>query len=1127
MVLVVILPITRATGKDASEKREFDLPDGDAAFTLRRFIEQSGEQLVYMVDLVKGVNTHAVKGEFTARETLSNMVKDTDLVIIEDSKTGALTLSRAKNEPRDGKHTKEPSGPVENRKLQTTMKTKNIVRMIGGWLAISLSSPTQAQDTNVLSRTGTGTIDGYVLNAQSDQYVEGASVSIEGSSVATLSDAEGYFRLTKVPAGNVNIRAFYTGLPPDVKQVEVLPNQTTKHNITFWTQSKRNDLVKLDAFQVSSSREMAGSALAINEQRFAPNIKSVVSTEQFGNVAEGNTAEFLKFLPGITISYTGGNARGVSIDGVPSDYVPVTIDGFNLASADGGKTNRTVMSDMVSINNLSRIEVLYTPTPESSASALAGSINMVTRSAFERASPLFQSNIYISTRDNAKNFSKVPGAKPTPTRNVYPGFDFSYIAPVSKKFGYSISAGRSTSYSPQDRSQSTWKGTGSATNGTSFPDTSFDKPYLSSYRVEDQPKITTRQSVGASADFRLSNNDLVSVGFLYTSFDVQFALHSLTYNPGKVQAGGFSNTFVRGVVGAGNVSMIHNERNRFNRTYMPTIEWKHNGPEWKGDLGLGYSQASDFNHDIDQGYFRAVNGIRSGVTVSFDNVSYLRPGTITVTDAAGNTIDPYKLANYSLTSATSQRNATHDLQKTAYGSLSRDFSTSIPLKFKAGFNFQEGQRDITNASVAYTYVGADGKASTSPVTGDDSLAAFIDPYFSQRVQPYGFSSSEAPSNRKVWEHYVVNPTYFKTNDATNYKNQVKDSKYAKEQVLAFYLRADVSTVDQRLKIIGGVRGEKTKINAQGPLTDPTNSLIYLERGAKVDNKYSKLYPSLNISYNLQSNLIGRIAYYESIGRPDYNQYAGGVTLPDTSAASSSTNRIVVNNVDIDPWSAKSVVARIEYYFEGVGVVSVSAYRREIKNFFGSQIRAVTPEFLALYGLDSNTYSAYDISTQYNIPGTVSFEGLSFNYRQSLTFLPNWASGIEIFANGSTQRSIGDTGGNFAGYIPRSGSAGLSLTREKFNVRVNINYRSRTRLNEVAAGKSIELGTYAWEPSSKFLDIVGEYNIRKNLSIYFNLRNVGDQGSDSEIYGPSTPENAKFRQSTKYGSLWTFGVNWSH
>lgn len=1106
-------------------RRSYDIARGDAASTLKRFADESGRQVVFLVDAVRGAITNPVRGEYTVREALARLVADTGLELAEDSKSGALMVNRARSGETPAPKSSPGQALTTTKNTQNSpMKKPNVFRVLGAWLALAVSS---AQAQGLADAEKTGTLQGRVLNERNAQYVEGARISIEGTGLVTLTDSEGNFRLTQVPAGAVKLQTFYTGLPRDVRSAEVAAGKVTELTIALGVQPKGGDVVQLDQFQVSTSREMEASALAINEQRFASNIKLVVSTEQFGNVAEGNTAEFLKFLPGITISYTGGNARGISIDGVPSDYVPVTIDSFNLASADGGRTNRTVMADMVSINNLSRIEVLNTPTPESPASALAGTVNMVTRSSFERTKPLFQSNVYFSMRDNAKSFSKAPGAKPFATRNVYPGFDFSYSAPVSRKFGFSISAGTSTSYSAQDRSQATWRGTGVATSGTAFPATSFSQPYLSSYRVEDQPKITERRSLAGSLDFKLSDNDRVSLGFLYSSFDVQFVLHALTFNPGAVQAGGFSSTSVRGTAGAGNVSMVHNERNRFNSTYMPSLVWKHQGPDWKADLGFAYSAAKDNNYDTNQGYFRAVNATRRDLTVSFDDITYLRPGIISVKNAAGNDVNPYLISNYALTSAASQQNATQDTQKTAYGSLSREFATVIPVTLKAGFNLQEGIRDITDNSATYTYVGADRVGSTSPVTGDDLLAPFLDPVFSQRVMPYGFPASEAPSNRAVWEHYKAQPANFTTNANAIARNRVITSKFARERVTAGYLRSDFDFLDQRLKVVAGVRGEKTTVQAAGPLTDPRRSATGIERGSEIEKSYDKLFPSLNVSYAFRDNLIGRVAAYESIGRPDYNQYAGGLTLPDTSIGDGPTNRIVVNNIDINPWSARSLVLRLEHYFDGVGVVSVAAFRRDIRNFFGSTVRAATPEFLAAYGLDPTAYGRYGVSTQFNIPGTVRFEGVSFNYRQSLTFLPHWARGFEVFANGTSQRAVGDTGGNFAGYIPRSGSAGISFTREKYNLRVNVNHRSRIRLNAVAPGASIEPGTFNWQPPSTFVDVIGEYNLRRNLSIYANLRNVTDQGATTEIYGPSTPRNARFFQTTKYGSLWTFGVNWSH
>jgi hypothetical protein len=38
-----------------------------------------------------------------------------------------------------------------------------------------------------------------------------------------------------------------------------------------------------------------------------------------------------------------------------------------------------------------------------------------------------------------------------------------------------------------------------------------------------------------------------------------------------------------------------------------------------------------------------------------------------------------------------------------------------------------------------------------------------------------------------------------------------------------------------------------------------------------------------------------------------------------------------------------------------------------------------------------------------------------------------------------------------------------------------------------------------------------------------MRNINDQTEDSKIYGPNTPDYAKFRQRVGYGSAWTFGL----
>ncbi|MBI5768671.1 MAG: carboxypeptidase regulatory-like domain-containing protein [Verrucomicrobia bacterium] len=1015
--------------------------------------------------------------------------------------------------------------------------------------ATTLRSPAQTP--------ATGVIVGRVANAHSGEFLENARVTVDGTALEAFTDDTGEFRLEGVPAGTAKLRVFFTGFDAHTESIVVTAGATLTREITLGAPrtsrpAAGSEIVKLDQFVVATTREMDGAAIAINEQRFAPNTRTVASTDEYGNVAEGNPAEFLKFLPGVTIDYTGGNARDISINGVPSDNVPVTVDGFNVATAANRGTGRAVQSDMISINGLSRIEVSYSPTPESQGSALAGSVNMVPRSAFERSRPVLNWSTYLLMRDNARDFSPVPGPRPSATRNVHPGFDFNYIAPLSKFLGVTLSAGYSTNYSPQDQMTNTWRGAQAATNGVAFPHTTPDQPYLSTLVVQDAPKVTTRRSVGASLDLKITPRDRLTFGFQYSSFDGRFVVANLTMNVNRVAVGDFSTTSTRGAVGLGDITSAHNERNRFNRTYMPSFVWRHDGPIWKADAGFGFSQQSDFNRDSEQGFFRTVTVRRTNLTVNFNDIFYLRPRIVDIRDgASGAAFDPNKLANYALTTATTQADATYDLQRTAYGSLRRDFGGRVPFALKAGFDVREARRDIRGATRTFNYVGPDGRASTTPVGSDDSATPFFDPVYSQRVLPYGFGALETVSSRKVWEHYVAHPNYFTVNETTAYTALVTNSKFSDELVSALYLRGDTALFNRRLKLVGGLRAEQTNIDAEGPLVDPTRNfrhdaagkvvlvnnrpvaittdtlaaarLTNVDRGTHVDKEYLRFFPSLNASFNLRENLIARAAYYWSVGRPNFVQYSGGITLPDTETPGAATAPIVVNNAGIKAWSARTVSTRLEYYFEGVGQVSIGGFRREIKNAFDTAQFQATPEFLAIYDLPESVYGNLTVQTQANIATPIVTEGVDFSYKQALTFLPAWARGVQVFANASAQRVTGDDTAGFAGYIPRSGSWGVSLTRPKFNVRVNWNYRGRTRNAQIAQSVSVGPGTFNWSSSRLYMDVLGEYNFYRRLSLFANLRNFKDATEDIEIAGPLTPSHAQFRQRIDYAALWTIGV----
>lgn len=82
--------------------KPFDVAAGDAATTLKQAAKQGGVEIVFPATTVSGVKTVAVKGEFTAREALNRMLAGTDLVLVQDEKSGALTVNRVAAPEKNG-----------------------------------------------------------------------------------------------------------------------------------------------------------------------------------------------------------------------------------------------------------------------------------------------------------------------------------------------------------------------------------------------------------------------------------------------------------------------------------------------------------------------------------------------------------------------------------------------------------------------------------------------------------------------------------------------------------------------------------------------------------------------------------------------------------------------------------------------------------------------------------------------------------------------------------------------------------------------------------------------------------------------------------------------------------------
>ncbi|HKB90953.1 MAG TPA: carboxypeptidase regulatory-like domain-containing protein, partial [Opitutaceae bacterium] len=372
----------------------------------------------------------------------------------------------------------------------------------------------------VHAQTASGTITGSVIDAATGKFLEGADVVVEGTTLRTTSAREGSFELRNVPAGPHTITVTYPGLEAKSVAVTVPADQTVGVPVRL-----NGDVMVLEEFKVSSVKQ--GMAQAVALQKASLNMKVVAASDQYGDIAEGNAAEYLKFLPGVGIDYNANDARAVTLRGISTQFTNVTMDGNPIASATSGNLNRRFEFEQVSINNVETIEVVKTLTPEMQATSTAGSINLVSKSAFDREGNLGTYRVYFQALNDDLYLKKTEGWGQEKTRKILPGIDVNYSFHVGEKLGFDIAYKNSQLFNDYPRSSYTWE-YNPANGGTPT------NPVLTSWNLQNEQKDTRRQAFSTRMDYKLSDTTKISLLGDWNFYDLLFTDRVVTINTGTL-----------------------------------------------------------------------------------------------------------------------------------------------------------------------------------------------------------------------------------------------------------------------------------------------------------------------------------------------------------------------------------------------------------------------------------------------------------------------------------------------------------------------------------------------------------------------------------------------------------------
>ncbi|MGH7944141.1 MAG: carboxypeptidase-like regulatory domain-containing protein, partial [Opitutaceae bacterium] len=736
------------------------------------------------------------------------------------------------------------------------MKRKNPLSMLGAWLALGLASSqaVQAEDSRsgAASARQTGSVSGHVRNDTTGTYVAGATVAVKGTSKVVTTDQTGFFAIDNLPRGATTLVVSAFDLDTKNVPIEVTPGATAQVEVAL-----SSNFYTLEAFNVTAARE--GTARAINDQRNALNIVNVTATDAFGNLRDGNVAEMVARMPGVSVLHVANDIRHVMVRGIDSALGSVTMDGLQLAASEGGGMSRGFPWTQTSADNIETVIVTKAPTPDGDASAIGGSIDLKSKSAFDN-------------RDQRRTEIRVGMNYETAKKLAFPIANFSHrqLFGTERRLGIALNLGYSQ-----------YNNVGSASVLGHVTTAAEGPTPLRQANFYDYPAISERFGSGVRIDYRVAGRTTVFTNFAYTSHtnsvrspSVYRRFNLVAAANGTTVAPGFSDDYAQWNPVASSIARLQvGQYPQFVNSRNFSGGFDHRWGDWKLEGLASYSLAQTRYDMLSQGVAQlqaAVTGV--GLILDRRNRDRYFPA---ITQVSGP--DMYRLENYRAETLLLADQWGREKVHSARLDLQRRFGGSLDLTLKTGAKIKNQNRQVTNDNKTYAYAGPDGGLNS----GDESLVRFLDQYYT-RFDP-GHPGYKAPQwfdNQAVARSFKETPSWWVENLNANTRTRLSGNQKINETVSAAYLQA-VAKIGP-LSVLTGVRVEETRDSATGTtqgispaelarraayVGTLTNAEIVRRATAEYTRitkraSYTNAFPGLHLSYAIRPGLLARASYTE-------------------------------------------------------------------------------------------------------------------------------------------------------------------------------------------------------------------------------------------------------------------------
>jgi TonB-dependent receptor len=890
-----------------------------------------------------------------------------------------------------------------------------------------------------------GVVTGTVTDP-SGRPLSGVQVLVDGTSIRAATE-NGNYRAVNVPLGQQTLTFRYIGYQPVSKGVTVQAGKIARLDIKL-----TEAVTSLTTIEVKG--QVVGQASALNQQRTASTISSVIDNELVGRLPDPNMAEALARVPGIAVVRDQGEGRFVQIRGTSADLNSMSLNGMRVSTPE--QNSRQLPMDVIPSDQAAQIQISKTLTPDMDADAIGGNVNIVTRTA--RANqPLL-------------NFTAAGGQNQLGGGGlVNLGFNAGKRFGESQKFGAMFGG----TYYRNDRASQNVEGDWCSQTrncGVGASVTSLDAPNLFEYR--DYPQVDRqRNGLNGTLDYLLGNNSKL---FLRGTWN-QFSDDEIRFRARFRFRGGSGSRWTQVTADSGITTGSQFDRDVRLREVIQDIYTAQFGGEHFANDGraldwtIGTSVARENRPGALTMGFR-----QSNMSLAYNFADPDRPRAYVVT---GSFDDPSRFAFNSLA---------EEIRDTRDDDLSGKINASMPVQIGGFIGTIKGGlsarlKDRSNTQTTTNFTNALGSNSLG-ATGATLMNLLTTETTGRTIFGGDYQFGRTFDPKRMREFIAANRSAFTVNQLSSATTSAGASFKVREDVYAGYLMA---TLDAgALRVVPGVRVEATRVNNTAnivQLNAAGNALARPIADTTGSASYANVFPSLNATYRVDEYTNIKAAVTTALVRPQFRDMTPYINV----TVGQQTARI--GNPALKATTAVNYDLMVERYFTSVGFVAAGAFMKDLSNFIYSTARPRrTDEAL---GPD-----ATQVLQPINGP-TARLYGFELAWQQNLTFLPGMLAGLGLNANYTFTKSdakipgLGRDGVTtpLPGQTGNAGNVGVFFDRGPLSLRVGANYSGSflSTINEFTP-----LGDTRTRERLQ-VDASGSFQIRRGVQMFGEFINLSN------------------------------------